>query len=127
MEDICVKLFHLMRKVNIRCFYTLKVREKTDLSSGWVWFWGRVFRPWIGLLWFLRCFGFKIDWKTSFYQKKKHKSRFFGHHNDWNLSKTGNPLSIFFFRDRRYVIHSKHKLNKKRRFTWPTTPSLLFL
>jgi len=28
MDDICVKLFHLMRGIHIRCFCSLKVREK---------------------------------------------------------------------------------------------------
>jgi len=44
----CVKLFHLMREVHIRCFCTLKVHEKTDMSSGWFLV--------LGWVWFLRWF-----------------------------------------------------------------------
>jgi hypothetical protein len=61
IRDFCVKLFHLMPKVHIRCFYILIVCEKTYLSSslflisGWVRFSG-FFRSWLSLSWFLGCF-----------------------------------------------------------------------
>jgi hypothetical protein len=84
MRDFCVKLFHLMRGVHIRCFCTLKVHEKIDMRTR-VDFWFRVEFGFWGGLWgffeamtkfvmvfrvFYKCFGSKTGCKISFWVKR---------------------------------------------------------
>jgi hypothetical protein len=95
-----------MREVHIRCLCTLKVHEKTDLSSGWflvlgwVWFLGwflGFFKAMNGFVLVLRCFIGVLGQKQvakEVFGSKKHRPWFFSHHNGQNLDKTGDTLSV---------------------------------
>jgi hypothetical protein len=76
MKDFCVKLFNLKRGVYIRCFCTLKVCEKIDLSSswffvsGWVWFSGWFFKAMNEFVMVSRVFWVKNGLQNRFFSQK---------------------------------------------------------
>jgi hypothetical protein len=83
IDYICVKWFHLMRRVHIRCFCTFKVHEKIDTSSDLFKFLKLFFRflyaidEFITVLTvFYRCFGSKNGLKNRFLGKKNFNSDF---------------------------------------------------
>jgi len=76
----CVKCFHMMKGVKIKCFLTLKTPKiKNDLSfrrfffvSGWLWVLGWFFAFWEAIDWLYKvpkvfpwCFGLKVGWKNK--------------------------------------------------------------
>jgi hypothetical protein len=136
--QFCVKLFHLMRGVHIRCFCSLKVHEKHIWAQVDFWFWvefgflNGFLRPWIGLSWFLRCFisVFSNKWvENGFLGLKEHWAWFSSHCSGRNLGKTNDALSALigdaspaFFKeqlDGRYVVRpSAIKKEAQSRGPW---------
>jgi len=119
MRDICVKLFHLIRKVHITCFCTLKIHEKTYISSswffisGWVRFLGRFFKIMDRFV-----IVSKVFWGEKQVEKvlisKEDGPWFSGHHSGRNLGKTSDvsfasagDTSFVFFKKSHAQIKNK--------------------
>jgi hypothetical protein len=108
--DIYVKWLRLMIAVHVRCFFIVKIREKTDLSSnwflilGWFWFLGRFLGFFKAMYKFImvskvfyRCFESKKNWlRNRFLRSKKLKPWFSGYCGGQNLSKLDDASCDFF-------------------------------